>query len=251
MDTVDILNREFSRQTYPERTTDHGVLEQYREMARAYTLIENAITVVSDLRSNTSYIYYGRLADALDTDKSKLSETVSSIWEEEIFKLIHPDDLNDKHLHELCFFNFIKRQPKSKKSCYFLAEKIRMRNKSKGYTPMLHRIFYIPDSSKSNIWLALCIYSPLYFDISNKSLIISSVTGEAIELDRQTGSSILSTREKQVLSLIDKGLSSKEIADTLFISKNTVSRHRQEILSKLQVKNSIEACRMAKDLKLL
>ena len=32
---------------------------------------------------------------------------------------------------------------------------------------------------------------------------------------------------------------------------NTISRHRQEILGKLQVKNSIEACRIAKDLRLI
>ena len=37
----------------------------------------------------------------------------------------------------------------------------------------------------------------------------------------------------------------------LAISPNTVSRHRQEILGKLQVKNSIEACRIARDLELI
>ena len=52
-------------------------------------------------------------------------------------------------------------------------------------------------------------------------------------------------------SQIDKGLMSKEISGRLSISINTVSRHRQEILGKLQVKNSIEACRIAKDLKLI
>ena len=58
-------------------------------------------------------------------------------------------------------------------------------------------------------------------------------------------------REKQVLKLIDKGLMSKDIAEMLSISIYTVNRHRQEILGKLQVKNSIEACRIAKDLKLI
>ncbi len=44
---------------------------------------------------------------------------------------------------------------------------------------------------------------------------------------------------------------SKEIAAALSISVNTVSRHRQEILGKLQVKNSIEACRVARELRLI
>ena len=71
------------------------------------------------------------------------------------------------------------------------------------------------------------------------------------ELTRQDKTNILSAREKQVLNLINKGLTSKDIAEMLCISRNTVNRHRQEILSKLQAKNSIEACRTAKDLNLI
>ena len=71
------------------------------------------------------------------------------------------------------------------------------------------------------------------------------------ELEVKKDLKILSDRERQVLRLIDKGLMSKNIAERLSISINTVSRHRQEILSKLQVKNSIEACRIAKDLGLI
>ena len=41
-----------------------------------------------------------------------LTAKVPSIWEEEIFRLFHPDDLASKHLQELCFFHFVKCQPK-------------------------------------------------------------------------------------------------------------------------------------------
>ena len=58
-------------------------------------------------------------------------------------------------------------------------------------------------------------------------------------------------REKEILRCIRKGLSSKEIAATLYISVNTVNRHRQNILEKLSVGNSIEACRAAELMKLL
>ena len=70
-------------------------------------------------------------------------------------------------------------------------------------------------------------------------------------MEKQDYSHVLSEREKEILSLIGIGKPSKEIADLLFISKNTVSRHRQNILSKLQVRNSIEAYRIAKELGLL
>ncbi|KAB3868777.1 response regulator transcription factor, partial [Phocaeicola vulgatus] len=62
---------------------------------------------------------------------------------------------------------------------------------------------------------------------------------------------ILSEREKELLRCITKGLSSKEIAAALYISVNTVNRHRQNILEKLSVGNSIEACRAAELMKLL
>lgn len=59
------------------------------------------------------------------------------------------------------------------------------------------------------------------------------------------------TGKKEILQLINKGKMSKDIAQTLSISINTVNRHRQNILEKLQVNNSIEACRIAKELHLL
>ena len=71
------------------------------------------------------------------------------------------------------------------------------------------------------------------------------------ELTPSDDASILSRREKQVLKLIDSGKRSSEIAEILSISKNTVSRHRQEIIGKLQVKNTHEACRIAKSMGLL
>jgi DNA-binding NarL/FixJ family response regulator len=50
---------------------------------------------------------------------------------------------------------------------------------------------------------------------------------------------------------VERGLTSLQIADELSISKFTVSRHRQDILAKLQVKNSAEACRLAHTLGIL
>ena len=129
--------------------------------------------------------------------------------------------------------------------------KLRMRTGSNDYIPVLHRMFYIPSPTNDSLWLALCLYSPLPFDMPAQCMIINSVNGQTQELQKHNNTRILSTREKQVLSLIDKGLSSKNIAEMLSISIHTVSRHRQEILSKLMVRNSIEACHIAKDLKLI
>lgn len=89
------------------------------------------------------------------------------------------------------------------------------------------------------------------FDLRWKSQAINSLTGETLELATTTNHRILGQRESQVLSLINQGLKSAEIAARLHISIHTVSRHRQEILAKLQVKNSIEACRLATRMELI
>lgn len=251
MDSKEVLNKEFSAQYFTEEQPYEEMLDKYKNIAHNYAQMENAIVVLSDLRTNASYIYYGGFSRMLGIDKNRKEDKVSSIWEEEIFRLIHPDDLADKHLQELCFFHFIKHQPKNKRTDYYLTSKLRMKNGMNSYIPVLHRMFYITLPANSTLWLALCLYSPLLFDIPIKQLIVNSINGQTIELDKHNDTKILSAREKQILSLIDRGLTSKEIAGTLSISINTVSRHRQEILSKFQVKNSIEACRVAKDLRLI
>jgi DNA-binding NarL/FixJ family response regulator len=50
----------------------------------------------------------------------------------------------------------------------------------------------------------------------------------------------LSTREIEIIEMIKKGLSSREIAEEAFISVKTVEVHRYNILKKLNLKNSAE-----------
>jgi len=56
--------------------------------------------------------------------------------------------------------------------------------------------------------------------------------------DQPTGLNTLSQREIQIISLIKKGHSSKEIAEALEISVKTVEVHRYNILKKLNLKNA-------------
>lgn len=50
----------------------------------------------------------------------------------------------------------------------------------------------------------------------------------------------ISPREKEVITLIVDGLTTKEIAAKLFLSKYTIESHRQNVMLKLDVKNTAE-----------
>jgi len=51
---------------------------------------------------------------------------------------------------------------------------------------------------------------------------------------------VFSDRELEILTLVCKGLSTKEIADKLFISSRTVEKHRANLMTKIEAKNIIE-----------
>ncbi len=55
----------------------------------------------------------------------------------------------------------------------------------------------------------------------------------------------LSPREGEVLQLVAKGATNKEIADSLFISENTVKTHLQNIMEKLHLANRSQAAAYA------
>ncbi|MEJ8778850.1 response regulator transcription factor [Pseudogracilibacillus sp. ICA-222130] len=57
----------------------------------------------------------------------------------------------------------------------------------------------------------------------------------------------LTERESEVLTLVAKGKSTKEIAATLFLSPGTVRNYMSTILEKLQVGNRIEAISLVKE----
>ena len=61
----------------------------------------------------------------------------------------------------------------------------------------------------------------------------------------------LSTRELEVLGLIEQGLSNQEIASRLTLASSTVKTHINNIYGKLGVQNRVQAIKEAKEFRLL
>ena len=54
----------------------------------------------------------------------------------------------------------------------------------------------------------------------------------------------VSPRELDVISLVAKGLSNKEIAEALFLSEGTVRNYLSAVLDKLELRDRTPACRV-------
>jgi DNA-binding NarL/FixJ family response regulator len=65
------------------------------------------------------------------------------------------------------------------------------------------------------------------------------------EPDTGAGESQLTERETEVLTMVAKGLTSRQIAERLVLSHRTVQNHVQNILGKLQMNNRVELTRYA------
>lgn len=66
------------------------------------------------------------------------------------------------------------------------------------------------------------------------------LSGDGIEAAAQ-----MSARETEILKLVASGLSSKEIAEKLFISPRTVDTHRNNLMQKLDIHNIAGLIRFA------
>lgn len=243
------LNEKLLQQEFSISDNENIKLKKCREIAQNFVELENGIAVLSDLQHNRSYVYSGKLADELKIFRDKNIQEIESIWEEELFAKLDSQDVLQKHLLELQFFQLIKTIPFEQHKDYCVVSRLKIADHS-FQKALLHKMFYFTNANDKNVELALCLY---HFDFLNSPLhhgmIINTANSSIIHQTEDGNSAFLSIREKEILKMIQTGKRSKEIAELLFISINTVNRHRQNILEKMRVGNTTEACTMAAKLK--
>jgi DNA-binding NarL/FixJ family response regulator len=69
--------------------------------------------------------------------------------------------------------------------------------------------------------------------------------------EKEKNASTLSPREREVLQLVARGLTTTEIADQLFTGKRTIETHRQNLISKTGAKNTAALIKYAMSQNLL
>ena len=151
------LNEELLRQSF-YGTGEECAAEEHRRTALCYARTEGAVAVLSDLREQRSLVCCGGFAERLGLGLSGGSYVVGSIWEEEVLRRIHPEDLQRKYLLELRFLRWMRQHP-ARCDCY-LCEPLRMSDAAGASLDALHRMFYLAGDAGEGIRWALCLYGP-------------------------------------------------------------------------------------------
>lgn len=235
---------------FDEADLDYGMLPKHIEMLRQLNVIESSSISIFDLYKR-EHIYISSGFESQLGWNIKEAEQEGSSY---IDKRIHPDDL----LKLLSAGNFfigiaLRNIDRSEWKNYKLINDYRVLNVNNEYIRVIEQHVCLQEDKKGRYWLDLSI-----LDVSPdkdikapfRCCLQNFKTGKLFELPQnlsEKDENRLSVREKEILLLIAGGMVSKQIADKLYISVNTVNTHRQRIIEKLEVSNTAEAIKYASE----
>lgn len=160
---------------------------------------------------------------------------------------IHPDDQSVFLNHENTVVAFFSKLPVEKFMKYKVAYDYRILHKDGHYVRIHHQVVVVNHDQKSII-TTMGIHTDItHLKTSNKSTLSfigldnepSFYNVNVKELYRPSLIQ-MTNREKEIIHLMMKGLTTKQIAEILVISNLTVSTHRRNILKKTNTKTIIE-----------
>ena len=242
------INEQIS-QLFRRKELDYSILDRHISFLESLSILQNSVVSIFDLAQMEHAYLSPNFADLLGWDPEK----VSSPETEYIDQRMHPDDLLHFNQVSWQFFELILRvDPVWREQMKFikLIMDYRTQGKDGNYVRVIEQHKLLELDKYGNAWLSMSVMdiSP---DQDMTSLcryrLVNTLTGQlyhfpSVELITEHK---LSFREKEILQLLGKGLISKQIADKLFISVNTVNTHRQRIIEKLNVSNTTEAVQYA------
>lgn len=242
----------FPHQDFELSDADYNQLESKFALLDRLAEVENSSVTVLDLYKHKFVYLRAKYADSMGYDISKAMSQGPSYF----YSLIHPDDIPFILDTNRKVYEFTKSLPINEKKDYKVIQNFRVRNAKNKYVNFIMQVLPLELDRKGNVWLILMLDdllpSKTIFERASRSLInIRNGKQYLFNSDIDDNKPALSKREIEVLELVSKGFVSKEIADKLYISVNTVNNHRQKILEKINANNSTEAINYAKNLGLL
>lgn len=229
---------------------DYSVIEQKKADWLKLSELAHSIVLVFDCYTKKFVFVSDNIPQSYEIDFKRLFVN----GHEPILEIIHPGDIHYGLLVRKKIYSLLSNLSTKEKMKHKMVHEMRVRNIRGEYIRIIEQEQVIELDKSGNIWLMLSVID---VDASHESEITKShlynfETGEQIFIDlSDTLEEPLTNRELSVLQLMKQGLLSKEIANYLSISVNTINTHRQNILLKLKANNSIEAVNIAQRLGLL
>lgn len=169
---------------------------------------------------------------------------------EKMLSLVHPIDLPVVIANESKVREFFNELPVEKIFKYKIRYDYRLKHKNGHYVRVLQQMITIETDEKGAIVKTMGIHSDIT-DLKKEGLPVLSFIGldgeptfENVQVENKFSflkpEERFSPREKDILNKLIQGKTSEEIAKELFISKETVNTHRRNMLSKCDVKNTLE-----------
>jgi DNA-binding CsgD family transcriptional regulator len=249
---LNALDQIFSSQEFEVDNADYLEFEKKVYFLDRLAEVENSSVLVLDLYHKKYIFLRSRYIEPFDNPL--IDHPQDPLY---YSQFIHPDDLPVVMDSYKKTFNFILSKPKEERKDYKLIQNFRQRDKHGKYLNLILQLVVLELDKKGNVWLCLILDDLLPDKISFEGVnrrLINIKNGKIclfkneLETNKKT---ILSAREIEILGLVSKGFVSKEIADKLFLSVNTVNNHRQNILEKVRASNTSEAVNYARNLGLL
>ena len=246
------LRKEYDRimnqQEFSPADLDYSLLKKHIEMLQLVDVIETSAISIFDLHQPKPLYLSKRYESVFGWE----IEEAHAEGNDYMNRRIHPDDFLSMMEAGNYYMQFAINLPTEEKKNYKLLFDYRIISSGDQYIRVIEQQMALELDKRGNVWLALGLMdiSPDQdVDAPVRSRLVNLKTGELflfpVPSMEENQPLNLSKREKEVLGLIAKGLISKEIADKLFISVNTVNTHRQRIIEKLEVSNSAEAIQYA------
>lgn len=200
--------------------------------------------------------FYFYIIDFFDMSVSHASSVISemhgfdpeTVTFNEILDAIHPDDIEFVAKAEAAATDFFyKKIGFDKLLSYKISYSFRFRLKDNDYALFNHQSLMLTLDENGGLGKSLNIHTRIDH-LSNfhaKKVSFIGLNGEPsfmnINLDEENQElTEFSKREVDIIKLIGNGLSNAEIAEKLFISPLTVKKHRNNILSKSDSKNTAQ-----------
>lgn len=224
-------------------STDSSRMKKQLSLIKAMAQLSSSGVTVYDLHKKV-HVYTSR--NFYQLFGYGISENQTEVENEVFDKRIHPEDLKALAKNGYTAMKYLMSLPPEQRMFYKMVNEYRILSKDEVYIQVMEQHQVLEQDAQGNIWLSLGV-----IDISPNQHASEGVkfqihnfrTGEFINpVDpNEPETTPLTVREREILKMISDGKLSKEISWLLSISVHTVNTHRQRILEKLAVNNSIEA----------